>query len=336
MKVLILGPGSSRGTLDAPVVAGFLDTLSKVHPKWEADYPALARVVRDTEQLDEKGSTSPGLDAIWTRIDYYAKLQTSLRRSDYGAEAAYEMYRAVIDVYALTNEIAGIPTEAEDSRRRFTLLKLIAELGSGDVLVSFNWDVAAEHLANRILRIPVLQDPHLDQPHIRLVKPHGSLSWRHEGTQVTWHDNGAPRLAPLASNEVGPPCEGGRRHSVVPLILGAVPIKSELLREIQGPHRDVFDLVAAQWAEAMSAIEWATEVVIAGYRFPPEDAYGRFLLREAVRRRSLPRPSIRFYELDDCKRVPNPRDVTQQAIASIWGPPPADYEGPIGPHAGEA
>jgi hypothetical protein len=290
MKVLILGAGSSQGTLGAPGVAGFLDQLSDVRPNWKTDYAALARVVDDAEQLDEKGVAlqKAGLDAIWTRIDYYAKLHTSLRRSDYGAAAAYEMYRAVIDVYALKDQIADLPTQAKPGR--FTLLTLIAGLGVGDVLVSFNWDVAAEHLANRVLEVPVLQAPYPNagQPHVRVVKPHGSLSWRHEGTQVTWHDKGAPRLATVSTAEVGPPGEHNRSHSVVPLILGAVPIKSELLREVQGPHQEVFDLVASQWAEAVSAIERASEVVIAGYRFPPEDAYGRFLLREAVRRRTPP------------------------------------------------
>ena len=85
---------------------------------------------------------------------------------------------------------------------------------------------------------------------------------------------------------------------VDPLLLGAVPIKSELIDEVQcfyGTHR-VHDVVLAHWRAVADAVRDAEGIIVLGYSFPKEDAYGRFFLREALRERS--RPILRFEIFD--------------------------------------
>jgi hypothetical protein len=85
-----------------------------------------------------------------------------------------------------------------------------------------------------------------------------------------------------------------------PLLLGAVPIKSELIREVQEVGRtDAFEVVRRQWLAFVEAVRKADEIVVAGYSFPQEDHHGRFLLREAIRQRRQDAGSIslQYYEL---------------------------------------
>jgi hypothetical protein len=56
-------------------------------------------------------------------------------------------------------------------------------------------------------------------------------------------------------------------------------------------------LIAEQWREVIDAISRATTIIFVGYSLPAEDAYGRFLFEEALRRRR-PRaiaPVVRYY-----------------------------------------
>ncbi len=68
-----------------------------------------------------------------------------------------------------------------------------------------------------------------------------------------------------------------------PLLLGAVPIKSELIREVQCSRPDIFNLVMRHWLVLCYAVATCETLIIAGYSFPKEDLYGRFLFEEAIR-----------------------------------------------------
>ena len=77
-----------------------------------------------------------------------------------------------------------------------------------------------------------------------------------------------------------------------PLVLGAVPIKSELLAEVQSGDRKAYETISDQWAEAACPVTQTTELVVAGYCFPPEDGYvllSAARSREAGARRSVAR-----------------------------------------------
>ena len=104
-----------------------------------------------------------------------------------------------------------------------------------------------------------------------------------------------------------------------PLVLGAVPIKSELIREVQvqlhDGSRPVFDAIIRQWRTVVEAIRDADSVVVVGYSFPQGDEYGRFLLQEGMRLRNS-RLSVEFFELQNkkCER--------EKAIKSAFNPKP--------------
>lgn len=109
--------------------------------------------------------------------------------------------------------------------------------------------------------------------------------------------------------------ESSRDSGVQPLLLGAVPIKSELLAEIQKNHEPAFDTINLQWREAVQAISRAEQLTILGYGFPPEDQYGRFLFREASARRPAPvLLPVWYYTL------PTDRSRIETALREIFGP----------------
>src|SRR5947209_2122456 len=86
-----------------------------------------------------------------------------------------------------------------------------------------------------------------------------------------------------------------------PLVLGAVPIKSELIREVQycADFCDVFNTVIGQWKAVTEALRLARRVVVVGYSFPKEDHYGRFLIEAGLRERRSEKLAIEFFELED-------------------------------------
>jgi hypothetical protein len=83
-----------------------------------------------------------------------------------------------------------------------------------------------------------------------------------------------------------------------PLVLGAVPLKSELIREVQCCYScNVFRVVTEQWRVVVEAVRDANVIVIVGYGFPPEDVYGRFLLEEGARQRRKRLKRIEYYNI---------------------------------------
>jgi hypothetical protein len=84
-----------------------------------------------------------------------------------------------------------------------------------------------------------------------------------------------------------------------PFVLGALPIKSELLREVQtcySPGEIVFKVIMHQWQVVVDAVRDVDELVVVGYSFPKEDLYGRFLFQEGLReRRAEPIRRVEYY-----------------------------------------
>lgn len=245
------------------------------------------------------------LDTLWTRIDYYSKFRKILG-CEYGSEASIQLHKAIIEAYSFNEKIDDvlIRTAKED----FTLKIELNKLCPGDTLISFNWDTLAETIAMNMLGINLVQVPcPYNGTHIRLIKPHGSLSWIHKPEKPIIFQNGSkPRLDPMPEKDVNNDAE--------PLVLGAVPIKSELLEEIQKVQPGLHDLISAQWREVVNVISQAEEVVVIGYSFPKEDVYGRFLISEAVRRRTEhAKLKICYYSLK--KDRPN----VEEAFREIFG-----------------
>jgi hypothetical protein len=317
MKVAILGAGATAGTFpEVCAAADFLQRLDRVRrgkPPWANEYPALAAVVEDAPT---GGRAQKGLEEIWTHLDYYAKLNRVVfgdpvrPDADRYPGASPQLRRALLEAYALRAEMPDVLADAR-AGVRFTLRTILDDLPPGSVIVSFNWDTAAEEIADLLgkrlssppLRVLAPGEPWTAPDKITLVKPHGSLSWRHDDVSASpcrvqsVELDGSPRLTPMRPAEVSDTrvCE--------PLVLGAVPIKSELFDRLQQPeHPDVYRTVFFHWVAVVRAIAEASELVVAGYSFPKEDGYGRFLIREGVdQRRRASRPSlpIAYYSLEN-------------------------------------
>ena len=289
MDLFIIGAGASRGSLSGndvvPTSAEFGEVLCCVKPNWKDEYPALLEVVNHLELSSDKWP----LEDVWSCLDWYAKLQPALPRPKPWSGESRQLKKALLSVFGKRCDLLANKV-AEDS----TLANILRQdVKCGDTLVSLNYDTIVEQLAGRF-------GCQLDaRPRggsgVAFAKPHGSTSW---ALNISTHSldwlsaDGTPRITSLTANDV----DAGRE----PLLLGTVPIKSELIREIQaqGGTPSVYDVVACQWRVLVEAVRDARRVVLVGYSLPVEDVYGRFLIREGLR---LRRNSvvIQFYERDD-------------------------------------
>jgi hypothetical protein len=286
MKVIVLGAGSSRGSLESlrvPVSNEFGSVLAETVPAWETLLPALALVV-DHLGLERR---SWSLEDVWKCLDWYAKLQRALPLPKPWSDESRQLKKALLAVYGARCDAA-----AASVREDATVARLFrTELRNGDVIVSFNYDTIAERLAARWLTVTTT--PRAGQG-VVLAKPHGSTSWSlGPGRLVRWlRDDGSPFDESLTWADV----DCGRE----PLVLGAVPIKSELMHEIQEfcGMPAVFDAVVTQWRTTVEAIRDAEVAVFVGYSFPADDLYGRFLIQEGLRLRVKPL-DVEFFEVED-------------------------------------
>jgi hypothetical protein len=243
------------------------------------------------------------LETIWSAFDFGWKLREVIPES-WLRDSDRELKRALLDVYGRRcDQLAGqISPNA-------TLARLIAEsLGAGDSLISFNYDTIAERVASTRHRLTVGRST---SARVRLVKPHGSASWNlncKTGDVTSCTVSGEPLLDSIHSRAV---CD-----TIEPMVLGAVPIKSELIQEVQECARSpsVFRVVAEQWSLVVQSIKHADSIYVVGYSFPRDDQYGRFLIQEALRMRPPHRKlHVKYYErMDQCQK-------TADAIRDTFG-----------------
>jgi hypothetical protein len=202
--------------------------------------------------------------------------------------------------------------------------------------VSFNYDTIAERLARRLGKNvkPAPQDEVVVANAITLAKPHGSTSWSMQchGALDRSAVDGGPRYDSLTLSDY--------EQKRSPLVLGAVPIKSELIREVQqkAGRADIFETVARQWRQVVRAVEFADEIVVAGYSFPRQDEYGRFIIREGLRARSQskrPNLRIRFFETkqNEARSAASIQDLFSGHLAELI---PAGPVVPPGGHIGDS
>jgi hypothetical protein len=276
--------------------------------RWQHLYPGLHQVVRHIGlPLGDIG-----LERIWTCIDYYAKLRRALPLPPMwsrSSQATHDLKRALLRLYGSRCEelVERLPVSTD-----YTLGRLLKNrLRTGDVLISFNYDTVVERLALRFGH-DVRMTAESKASVVQLAKPHGSVAWRMDWTHRSVRRSaadGKPLVGAMAEEDVGSTLE--------PLLLGAVPIKSELIREVQRCYFPaVFELVTAQWKVVTQAVRKADALVIVGYGFPNEDQYGRFLLSEAMRSRGRSSlPQVDFFELGRNKHR------TTAAIRAAFGEP---------------
>jgi len=263
-------------------------------------------------------------------MDYYAKLQPAIGRPRPWSNESPQFKKALLKVYGQRCDQQAEQLPPNDSYTLGNILK--KELQLGDQLISFNYDTVVERLA-RCIGIPLRSaSTENTKDAIVLVKPHGSTSWPLElptpdrpGNVTSAAPDGGPLFDSLTDAHVDARQE--------PLVLGAVPIKSELIREVQRCNDTpaVFTTIQDQWKAVVKAISSADSLIIVGYSFPREDQYGRFLMQEGVRQRNGRRLDIAFYELED--RQPQTAMQIAEVFAGcirdlrfrgpVTGPPPA-------------
>lgn len=306
MKAFFIGAGASKGTFHStatpvPVAAEFGEALQAIDPQWLDNYPALSEIVNHLSLSPNDWSLEP----IWTYMDYCAKLQEAIPNSLpwTGEHPSRQMKKALLEVYGRRCDDAADQLPRDGS---YTLGRLIErELNSGDIIISFNYDTIVERLARRFGHtfLSVYAQEQERRRGITLAKPHGSTSWTLDLNRIR---RGSPQHVisvgehgEVPLNSLEPVDVDNHRE---PLVLGAVPIKSELIREVQvqlhDESRPVFDTIIRQWRTVVEAVRGADSVVVVGYSFPQEDQYGRFLLKEGMRlrERSL---TVEFFELED-------------------------------------
>jgi hypothetical protein len=312
MKAFLFGAGSSCGTVGAPTSACFGRTLNEIDQNWQQNYPAVLAVVKHLG-LPLEGW---GLEEVWSCIDFTAKLCEAIPDAQAGPEVSPQLKKALLKVYGrrLDKKADCLPMS-----EGYTLGYLFAnEVTDGDVLVSFNYDTVVERLYERFgrpLRTAGIAGP---DSGVTLVKPHGSTSWTMDLTEKTleWHTSwGCPLLDSLEPEDV----DDGRE----PLVLGTVPIKSELIEQVQdcGGFDCIFDTVVRQWKAVVNAVRDADSLIVVGYSFPKEDHYGRFLIEEAFRLRKRMgkfAPTVEFYELPECRETWAAQ--VEGLMARVFGP----------------
>jgi len=321
MKAFFIGAGASCGTFQdsntpVPVAIQFGQVLQKIDPNWTQRYPDIFKVVSHLGLPKDNW----GLEPVWSCIDYYAKLQQVIPKKRDWSKESPQLKKALLHVYGRRCDDAAEQLPLTDSYTLGSLLK--KELTAGDILISFNYDTIVERLARRfgheIQSGCVMQK----KKAIALAKPHGSTSWTLDlstGRVTSASGSGSPLLDSLGPEDVD--------HGREPLLLGAVPIKSELIREVQICTRspDVFNTIQKQWKAVVKAIRDADSLVIVGYSFPREDQYGRFLIQEGMRLWNS-MPTIEFYELKD-----KAHERAKEIMDAFGGVPEPTFRGEVVP-----
>jgi hypothetical protein len=318
MKAIFLGAGSSCGTVGAPVAAHFGRALHAIDNDWRTTYSALAAIAQHLGLA--RRDNEWGLEAVWSCMDYYAKLHRAIgqpapwwcqRNCGWDSPDSRELKKSLLRVYGTIQEteVDAIPVDAA-----YTLVKILRDAQPGDAVISFNYDTVAERLANR-MGVGLCAAGRGDiADKIVFAKPHGSLTWqidlRHAGEPghvTTESGDGKPLLTLATAEDIDDFKE--------PLVLGAVPIKSELILEVQERFRvpEVFRTIQMQWRAVVHSICAADKLLVLGYSFPPEDQYGRFLMQEGVRQRHGRVLDIDFYDL------PGSQAQTAKQIDGVFG-----------------
>ena len=295
MKAFFFGAGCSYGTLQnyyaCPISKDFGKYLERLNA-WNR-YTDLRKAA---EHLDYRGRLSEiGLEELWSLIDHYAKFSDKRGPGGFLSEppwlwdAECELKRALIRLCG-----AACVDAAKAIRRTSdcTLVDLLLnQVRPGDVVVSFNWDTLVERLAKKF-GLTFTHSRGRPTKCIEFAKPHGSASWQ-VGSIRLEHLRGRPLLDPLVENDITP-----GKSWTEPLLLGAVPMKSELIFEVQkcyAPH--VFTVIMNQWQAVVEAVRTAGTIVVLGYGFPKEDEYGRFFCKEGVRQRHRPLKRVEYYNV---------------------------------------
>lgn len=275
--LFIAGAGCSFGTLHGheclrpPIAKDFVRDLKHRVPTWASEYPEIKKVVDHLNESQE----CIGLEELWTCIDLHAKFLEAFPIGwNPRGPVVQELKRILVRMYGRACDELADRIAVTDG---CTVVEKVAKvIEDGDTLISFNYDTVIERIVRNLSNRQLLHGKDLRPGTVRFAKPHGSASWSIQelGYRVT---DGEPLWDSMSEDDV-------KRGVKDPLLLGAVPLKSELVFEVQEYYhaRRVFEVILEQWRTLANAVATADRIVVLGYSFPKEDAYGRFFFREGM------------------------------------------------------
>lgn len=316
MRLIMCGAGFSVGTAKSVPTDRFFRSAEVQELLGRPGFETLR------ERVDMlRPELGDGLEGVWTHLDYAAKFNPFLHQDLPAADESYALRQLIAAVYGRMRPELRAAWGASAS----TAKAVVNALEPGDVVASFNWDVLMESFITwerpdlELVQAGPSVTKAAPEAAVRIIKPHGSLSWIRQGTEIQSADGIRPRLHVMEPVKIGPAGE--------PLILGAMPIKSELIGEIQAAYgaSSVHECIQGQWVALIDALSACDDVWILGYRLPPEDGYGRFLLREGVRaRENGPIGEVRVWALES-----DPIDWIAQVLRPTSIRPQGRVRGPF-------
>jgi len=314
--VILLGAGASKGTLgeQAPIAKDFGQYLNNNITEWSENYPYLAAAIRFLEErIPDTSEKAWALDKVWSAIDNRVKLQyiwgnLSLPGAPFPPPTNKNIYKIGLDPWGLAGfelrcAIARVYGKDLDlniqkaTEGNGTVKKKIEQLQQGDCVISFNYDLLAERILEKLKKKVTIANPYTVQVNdtILLCKPHGSLSW-----QGYFPENG--RCVQIFNDPITEEkndFDFELNTDIHVAVVAPVPFKSEIIDSALQLNRvpNFFRLLVAQWQYAIQRISEAEKLIVLGYGFPPEDLHAHFLFAEAsATRKSNRKLEIEVYE----------------------------------------
>ncbi len=351
---MLLGAGASAATLGkrvAPVSTDFGKVLTTSFPRWRTRFPFLHRAVIYLE--DQETGTSENdwrLDAVWNGIDENLKLAGIIANDNFEwpthvppGKRLYRLHRRswrsfwLLAGWELRRALAMIyGTKLKKLLRKRTicnkwLASRLHQLYEEDVVASTNYDLLAESIIRwKWSSASNCRDEHEYRSRTNgqgplILKLHGSLDWLFQTNWITNRSfiDRTPDGGPITDPEID--LDQDFRETR-PLVVAPVRYKDELVFPSVQPA-ELVEVLNFQWQRFVDAVARADELVVLGYRFPPEDSYGNRLLQEAIRLRPVtPRLKVQLHLPNyECK------GVKKNVAEMIFGPKKSEVSccGPI-------
>lgn len=272
----MLGAGASYGAGFPLAAELFARIYERLRPEEQKDLDAAMRYFYPSSG---KAHSSPKLlskvniEEFMSLLDMAEDFNEMLPTTFLGPKAIRALrstlLRAIVDL------LVAKQLEAESDSRKLRYLDLFcSKLSAADTVITFNWDVLLERRLRK-RAVPLEYCPQKGKPgSLAFLKLHGSIDW-YRGAELestvgfevlhrqlyraTWQMISNPHSKPLTDT--------------LPFI-----VPPTFFKNLRG-CADAEEI----WAEAFNRLRAADQIYFCGYRFPPEDIFGRFVFRRAIR-----------------------------------------------------
>ena len=291
-RAFVLGAGVSRGCgipLTNRILTGVLGRLEKDGVKARNELVALIRYLYPNFQ--PSAGTYPNIEDFFTQIEMALEFnsETYVRSNLWPSPRLTRIDRTLKQALSsyLWSRVERV--KSRDSKWVEHLVKFCTDvLRSGDVVVTFNWDIMFERANSLIgdrrfeLRHTYSPGPKRDRQsrYVTLLKPHGSIDWFQTGEVQKVETRGPADFVRLGTDVYLYNSFLRRPHHHL----------DDRIPEIVPPSLlKAFRTEVAQrtWKDIYRALRRAGEIYIIGYSLPPEDQFARFVLRRVFRNASV-------------------------------------------------